>query len=315
MADKICSVVIVNWNGGTALKKCLESLQKYEDTSKLQIIVSDNNSTDGSVEMLRSNFPGVKVLENGANIGFAAGNNRAFGIADGKYVLILNPDMEFIETGLVKLIVHMEENPEVGAAGCTILNDDGSFMKQCKRGYPDPLSAFFKASGLIDLFPKNRRVGKYFQTHLPQNEEANVDAVSGSFILARKSVIEEVGGFGEEYFLFVEDVDFCLKVRSAGHRVMYLPMMKILHHGGACMDKQKRRKLFYHYHMTRSHIILYAKDRLKKGGGLMYHVAFALIAARYAILSVIYFNLELASHLAEFTSIHFGKIEPIKPNQ
>ncbi|MFQ5431036.1 MAG: glycosyltransferase family 2 protein [Nitrospinota bacterium] len=311
MATPRISVVIVNWNGKQALKKCLKSMEQYENVNKLQIIVSDNDSTDGSNDMLAKEFPYVEVVQNGQNIGFAAGNNRGLIHAKADLVLILNPDMEFIETGLEKLAAFMDANPDVGACGCMALEPDGSFMKQCRRGYPDPVTAFFKVTGIARLFPGNADFGKYFYSGVPNDRPMDVDALSGSFILARRSVMEVVGGFSEEYFMYVEDVDICLKIRRAGYKVRYMPEMKIIHHGSACMNQRRplEKKRFYHYHMTRSHIVLYARDRQREGRNLFYHISFGLILVRYVLISLLVtYNDKLVPHLAEFRRIHSGKL-------
>ena len=302
------SVIIVNWNGKDALRNCLQSLYKYENADGLEIIVSDNHSSDGSVDMLEREFPAVTVLENPYNLGFAGGNNTALPHAAGEFVLMLNPDMEFIGTGLEKLVAHMRENPDIGICGCTVRNADGSFMRQCRRGYPDPLTAFFKASGIAALFPGNVRMAKYFYGNRPENEPMDVDAVSGSFMLARKEALKKVGGLGDEYFMYVEDVDLCAKARKAGYRIAYLPLMEIRHHGGACVEKRPRNRIFYHYHMTRSHVVLYAKDRMENGGGIGWHIAFGLVVLRYTLLSLLLANTGMLRHIAEFLDIHNGAI-------
>lgn len=307
-----CSVVTVNWNSRDALKIFLKSLERYEDLSILQVIVSDNHSSDGSVEMLKKEFPYVELQENGANIGFGAANNRALELVKGDYILFANPDMEFIESGIEKLVSALETVREIGACGCVVLNADDSFMKQCRRGFPDPLTSFYYVSGLSMLFPKNRRVGKYFYTNVPTDRPMDVDALSGSFFLARKEALKVVGGFDESYFLFVEEVDLFLRMRRAGFRIRYLPVMKVRHHGGISMAIRPKPKAFYHYHMTRSHLILFAKERINHGGGFGYHVAFFFIMARYMILSVLTLNGRVFRHLVEFAGIHMGSFEKIR---
>ncbi|MBI5178761.1 MAG: glycosyltransferase family 2 protein [Nitrospinae bacterium] len=307
-----CSVIIVNWNGGETILNCLRSLHRFEKAGALEIIISDNGSTDGSPSAIEKEFPAARVLRNGHNHGFAGGVNRGLAHATGKYALILNPDMEFIEPGLEKLLGTLDADPAIGLCGCVVLNADGSFMKQCRRGYPDPLTALYKVTGLSALFPQSAAMAKYFYGGAPEDAPLAVDAVSGSFMLARRDALKKAGGLGEEYFMYVEDVDICKKVRQAGYRVMYLPLMKIMHHGGACVGKRERRGAFYHYHMTRSHIVLYAKDRMVAGGGIGWHIAFALILLRYALLSLIHFNMKFPAHVAEFFAIHAGNIGPAR---
>ncbi len=298
--NPILSIVIVNWNGSEPLLVCLESLHRHEDTSSMEIIVSDNASTDSSVAMLKELFPAVRIIENGENLGFGAGNNRALAVARGEYVLMLNPDMEFTEPGLKKLIGFMAARPAAGLVGCYIENPDGSFMRQCRRGYPDPLTAFYKASGLIRLFPRHRRIAKYFYGGQPEDAVLPVDAVSGSFMLARREALKKAGDFCEEYFMYVEDVDLCKKIRAAGYEVLYAPLMRIRHHGGRCVAKMPRRSAFYHYHMTRSHLVLYQKD------GSLSSMVFWPIVLRYLFTSLFSGNRHLAEHLREFFAIRGG---------
>lgn len=295
------SIVIVNWNGCEPLRVCLQSLYRYEKTAEMEIIVSDNGSADGSVAMLKKAFPAVRVIENGENLGFGAGNNRALAVARGEYVLMLNPDTEFIEPGLEKLIAFMAEHPAAGLVGCRVENPDGSFMRQCRRGYPDPLSAFYKASGLIYLFPRHPRIARYFYNGKPENDIMQVDAVSGSFMLARREALKKAGNFREEYFLYVEDVDLCRNIRKAGYEVLYVPLMRVRHYGGRCMANMPHRFAFYHYHMTRSHLVLFRKD------GSLSALLFWFITLRYIILSLLSGNRHLNANLREFFAIRGGK--------
>jgi len=312
MEKPFCSVIIVNWNGKGALATMLRSLTLFEDSANLQVIVSDNGSTDGSVQMLRSEFPFVTVVENRANIGFGAGNNSALPFVESDYVLFANPDMEFIEPVIARLLETLVVDREIGAIGPRILNSDGSFMRQCKRGFPDPATSLYYLLGLGRLFPSSRRFGKYFMSYLPDDEPADVDALSGSFFMTRSSTIREAGGFNEFFFLFVEEVELFLRFRRAGFAIRYMPDVKVVHHGGACFDSAPRKRLFYHYHMTRSHLILFAKERIRDGGGIGYHLAFLLIMLRYLGISIIAVNTGIFRQSVEFIRIHFGKFEKLK---
>ncbi len=155
---------------------------------------------------------------------------------------------------------------------------------------------------------------------MPIDKEMDVDALSGSFFIVRKEAFSEAGGFDEAYFLFVEEVDLFKRMRLQGRRLKYLPSFKIKHHGGACMKKRDSPQVFYNYHMTRSHLILFAKERLGLGGDLPatligkagYHATFAFIILRYVVISVFGLNVSVASHLAEFTTIHFGKFSKLE---
>ena len=306
-----CTIIIVNWNGRDSLSEFLKSIVKFESVEELQVIVSDNGSVDGSLEMCKD-FNFLEVVENGENIGFGGGNNRAIPLAKSDYILFANPDMLFIEPVIERLIDALDSDPKLGACGPKIFNADGSFMRQCKRGFPDPLTSFFYVSGLSYIFPSSKRVGKYFLSHLSEDEPTDVDALSGSFFLAKSSALREVGEFDESYFLFVEEVDLFLRMRRAGFRLRYEPSVKIVHIGGACFEAMPNRKPFYSYHMTRSHLILWARERLAGKSvfnSVGYHIAFILIIIRYAVVSIVQLNLRFFSHAWEFFRIHFGAIE------
>lgn len=312
MEKPFCSIITVNWNGRDALSTMLKSLEQVEDIANLQVIVSDNGSSDGSVEMLKSQFPFVTVVENRANIGFGAGNNSALPFVESDYVLFANPDMEFIEPVVARLVETLVKDPDIGACGPKIFNSDGSFMRQCKRGFPGPATSFYYVSGLSRLFPKSKRFGRYFMSYISEDESADVEALSGSFFLTRSSSIREAGGFNEVFFLFVEEVELFLRLRRAGFTIRYIPDVKVIHHGGACFKSAPSKTIFYHYHMTRSHLILFAKERLRRGGGIGYHVAFLLIMLRYLGISILTLNQSFLRQSIEFTRIHFGKFEKLK---
>ncbi len=297
----LLSVIIVNWNGREPLRLCLASLFRHEAAIDMEVIVADNASSDGSVAMLRETFPAVRVIENGENLGFGAGNNRAIAQAKGEYLLFCNPDMEFIEPGLQRMLDHMAAHPGTGIAGCRVENPDGSFMKPCRRGYPDPRTAFFFASGLLRLFPRHPRIGKYYCAGAPEDATMPVDAISGSFMLARAAALKKAGPFCEEYFMYVEDVELCKRVREAGYTVDYAPLMRVRHHGGRCVAKMPRRTVFYHYQMTRSHLVLYRND------GTLSPAVFWLIVLRYLAISLLNGNPRLNEHLREFFAIRDGK--------
>ncbi len=226
------SIVIVNYNVRVFLENALAALTRALEGIDGEIIVVDNASDDGSVEMLRQKFPGVSLIANTVNKGFAAGNNLALPRCRGEYILLINPDTVVQEDTLRALIGYMDEHPSVGLATCKILNPDGTLELACRRSFPTPWVAFSKIIGLSALFPHSKLFGRYNLTYKDPNAECEVDAVSGSFMFLRKTVAEQVGGLDEQFFMYGEDLDWCYRIKQAGWRVMYTPATQIIHYRG-----------------------------------------------------------------------------------
>jgi O-antigen biosynthesis protein len=226
------SVIIVNYNVREFLHHALVSLRKASEGIRTECIVVDNASDDDSVEMLRRRFPSVRVIANKTNVGFARANNQAIRIARGEFLLLINPDTVVQEDTLRTLLAFMKTHPETGLAGCRVLNPDGTLQLACRRSIPTPWVAFTKISGLSTLFPRTRLFGRYNLTYLPEHETYAVDAVSGSFMLARRSVVGEVGGLDEQFFMYGEDLDWCYRITKAGWTISYVHTTSIIHYKG-----------------------------------------------------------------------------------
>jgi len=183
------SVVIVNYNVKALLEQVLRSLERAEADLNVEVFVVDNDSVDGSVEMVQAQFPEVQVIANRANVGFGKANNQAIDQARGRYLFVLNPDTIVQEDTLTAFVRFMDAHPDAGAAGCAILNPDGTFALESRRAFPTPAVAFYRVSGLSRLFPKSERFGRYNMTHLPRDEQAEVDALSGSCMFVRRSAL------------------------------------------------------------------------------------------------------------------------------
>ncbi len=226
------SVIIVNYNVQAYLENCLIALNASEVDGDVEIIVVDNNSFDGSVEMLRSRFPQVKVVKNRTNLGFARAVNRGFQESSGEYLLVLNPDTLVQEDTLNVLTQYMVGHPEVGICGPKILNADGTLQLSCKRSFPTPGVALPKIVGLSKIFPGSRWAGKYNLTFLDSDQVHNVDAISGSCMFIRREIFKHVGQFDDRFFMFGEDLDFCYRTIQAGFEVHYVPLTQIVHYKG-----------------------------------------------------------------------------------
>lgn len=241
------SVIIVNYNVRPFLENAVVSIRKAIKGIEGEIFVVDNASDDGSVKMVRSKFPKVRLLANTKNVGFAAANNLALTRARGKYILLINPDTVVQENTLRAMIDFFDQNPDVGLAGCKILNPDGTFQLPCRRSFPTPWVAFTKITGLSALFPNTRIFGRYNLTYLDPNETYEVDAVSGSFMFLRRDVYEKVGGLDESFFMYGEDLDWCYRIQQAGWKIFYVHSTQIVHYKGESVRRSDldELRLFY----------------------------------------------------------------------
>lgn len=252
------SIVIVNWRVKDLLQKCLRSL--YQKTTGLQfeVFVVDNNSLDGSVEMIKDEFPQVELIINTKNLGFATANNQALRQAAGRYILLLNPDTEIIDNALSRLVALMEQNREWGIVGCHILNPDLSTQESVRR-FPDWLT-----QALILLKLQHQRFfKKYFFSYLAKDFDyqqlAAVDQVMGAVFMLRRSVLTEIGLLDEKYFYWFEEVDYCRRAAKAGLQVVYTPEPAIIHHGAGSFSQLDWRKQLVWNHSLQRYFWLHGK--------------------------------------------------------
>jgi O-antigen biosynthesis protein len=241
------SVVIVNYNVRDFLNNALVSLSKSLDGLHSEIFVVDNASDDGSVELVRKKFPTITLISNLSNLGFAKANNQALVRSTGRYIVLLNPDTLVQEDTFKKLIQHLDHNPQIGMAGCKILNPDGTLQSACRRSFPTPWVAFTKTFGLSTLFPHSKFFGRYNLTFLNEDEIYEVDAISGSFMMIRREVFEKIGGLDESFFMYGEDLDWCFRVKQSGWKVFYVPITSIIHYKGESTKRSNidDLKVFY----------------------------------------------------------------------
>ncbi|MFB0516316.1 MAG: glycosyltransferase [Candidatus Neomarinimicrobiota bacterium] len=226
------SVVVVSYNVREFVKQCLLSLGRAHFDGRVEIILVDNNSLDGTVEMVQQRFPHVQVIANRENRGFAAAVNQGIDASTGEIVLLLNPDTILEEQTLQVLSNYLQEHPDVGCVGPKILNSDGSLQEACKRSFPHPWVALTSLLGLARLFPRSRLFGRYNLTFLDPDQSHEVDAVSGSCMCIPRRVVNEVGLMDESFFLFGEDLDYCYRIHQAGYAVVYHPATQIIHYKG-----------------------------------------------------------------------------------
>jgi GT2 family glycosyltransferase len=234
-----------------------QALTEEVPSFEYEIIVADNGSDDGTLEMLAEEFPYVRVIRNNANIGFSKPVNQMLAAARGEFFLLLNPDTLLIEDLFTPMLDWMRANEGVGIAIPKVLNADGSFQKQSRRGEARPAEVFGYFLWLGRLFPRNRALNGYLQSWLPEDEIAEVKAVSGSCMFIRRAAWEQIGEFDERFFAYQEDSDYCLRARKAGWKVMYVPIARIVHYGGEGGSKARPANSILAWH--RSYFLYYRK--------------------------------------------------------
>ncbi len=250
------SVIIVNYNVKDYLAHALSSIERALKNISYEIIVVDNNSIDGSVSYLKTHFPGVKLIANQENVGFGRANNQAIKKISGKYVVLINPDTLVQEDTFNRLLDFFNNTPDAAAATCKIINPDGSFSIDCRHSIPSPSIALWKVTGLSTLFPRSRIFGQYNLTFLDENEIYQVPAISGSFMMIKKEVLDHVGLFDERFFMYCEDIDLCHRINCSGYKIYYVPTTSIIHYKG---ESTKKNRLDYVLTFNKSLYLFFQK--------------------------------------------------------
>ncbi|MBI2861631.1 MAG: glycosyltransferase family 2 protein [Chloroflexi bacterium] len=251
------SVAIVSYNVCHQLEECLDSLRTSVGEFTYEVWVVDNASADGTAEMVRSKHPEVGLIASPYNGGFAYANNLALKRSRGRYALLLNPDTILPPTALADMQAYMEHHPEAGVAGPKLIRPDGSLDLACRRSFPTPSVSLFRMLGLSKLFPKSRLLARYNLTFLDPDEPAEVDSVCGAFMMVRSEAIAQVGLLDERFFMYGEDIDWALRIKARGWKVLYYPGVQVIHHKGASSHQSRlatrkhfyqAMRLFYHKH-------------------------------------------------------------------
>ena len=234
------SVIIVSYNVRHYLHQCLDSVVRATKGLEADIWVVDNASSDDSVSVLGAAFPQVHFVQNTTNVGFARANNQAIRQSQGDYVLLLNPDTIVGEETLHTCLQLLETHPHIGATGTRMLNRDGSFAAESRRGVPTPMVSFYKVSGLCRLFPRSRTFGRYYMRYLDENQTSAIEVMSGAFMMLRREALEEAGLLCEDYFMYGEDIDLSYTLLGHGWENWYTPA-HILHYKGESTQKTSLR--------------------------------------------------------------------------
>lgn len=241
------AVIIVNYNVKYFLKQCLESVYNSVSLENLEVYVVDNASKDGSVEMVKTSFPQVKLIANKQNVGFSTANNQAIKDSQAEYVVLLNPDTLVKSTTFKQVIDFMDSTPDAGGLGVKMIDGNGEFLPESKRGLPTPDVAFYKIFGLSKIFPRSKKFGQYHLGYLDKNEIHKVDVLSGAFMLMRKETLNKVGLLDEDFFMYGEDIDLSYRITQGGYHNYYYPETTIIHYKGESTKKSSVNYVYVFY--------------------------------------------------------------------
>lgn len=234
------SICIVNWNAVDLLRDCLSSIFEQVWQVALEVIVVDNASTDSSVAMVCEEFPQVKLIVNGDNVGFARANNQAFNLASGRYLLLLNNDTIVLPGALDAMVGFMNCHPEAGMVGCKLLNPDGSLQPSCWR-FSNLGTRFFRTLYLDKLFPRSHWAGIHYMSDWNYNTVREVDVIQGSCMLVRREVLVQVGPLDGAFFMFAEEMDWCYRAKQQGWKIYFTPEAEVIHYGGQSSSRQSAK--------------------------------------------------------------------------
>jgi GT2 family glycosyltransferase len=241
------SVIIVNYNVRHFLEQCLHTVQRACEGIRAEIIVVDNQSTDGSEDYLKSKFTNIDFRWNQRNTGFATANNEALATALGKYILFLNPDTLLPEDCLHQCLAFMKQAERPGVLGVRMIDGSGSFLPESKRGLPTAMASLYRLSGISYLFPRSPRFAAYYVGHLSDKQNHVVDVIAGAFMMAEKKVLDAAGGFDTSFFMYGEDIDLSYRIQQAGYQNYYFAGTTIIHFKGESTIKSSAYvRHFYH---------------------------------------------------------------------
>jgi GT2 family glycosyltransferase len=234
------SIIIVNYNVKLLLKNCLDAVAKAVENIKAEVIIIDNASTDGSISYLQPMFPQFRYISNTFNEGFSKANNKGLALAKGEFILFLNPDTTVPTDCFEKCIRFFRSHHDAGGLGVRMLNGNGDYLKESKRGFPTPFVSFWKLTGITGMFPRSPVFAKYYLGHLDENGDHEVDILSGAFMMVKHAVLQKTGGFDERFFMYAEDIDLSHRIKKAGFKNYYFAGTTIIHYKGASTKKDFR---------------------------------------------------------------------------
>jgi hypothetical protein len=241
------SIVILSYNTRQMLHDCLCSVRENIAGIEAEVFVVDSGSSDGSIELVREEFPSVDLTVTEGFGGFAHANNLALRRAVGRYQLLLNSDTMLPPGGLGKVVAFMDAHPEAGVVGIKLVKGDGTFDHACRRGFPTPAASFYRLTGLGRLFPRSPRFARYTLGHLDPDQLTEVDSVCGAFMMVRQEAVRGVGLLDESFYFYGEDLDWAYRFKEKGWKVYYYPGVQALHYKGQTSRKQSERMIHEFY--------------------------------------------------------------------
>jgi GT2 family glycosyltransferase len=271
------TVSIVSNDNRELVLECIDSVYRTAGGLRLEIIVVENASRDGSAEAIRARFPGVVLIENTVKEGFSANHNKAIRVATGEFIFILNDDTVVHEGTLPLMVGFLRADPEAGAVGGSLVYPDGT-PQYTGKARPTLLAAAMVSLGLHRLFPRNPVTAKYYNRKDSYSGSEEVESINGAALMVRRSMLDKVGLLDEGFFLYCEDVDWCIRMREAGYRLYYLPEAKITHYRGA---STKGRRMVGIYH--RSLLRFYRKHYAARHSFVVNAAAYSAIWLRFAV--------------------------------
>jgi len=255
------SVIIVSYNVRDYLRESIRSVMVASSGMETEIIVVDNDSYDGSVAMIESEFPEARLITAGNNEGFSSACNRGITASSGDFILILNPDTILWPDSLSKALLFMKSHPDAGAAGARMTDGNGRFLPESKRGFPSPLTSFFKLTGLWRIFPRSALFNAYYLGHLPEESTCRADILTGAFMLIRRKALEQAGLFDTRFFMYGEDIDLSWRIRMAGWHNYYLHDVCITHFKGKSASLSSESSVYHFYES----MYIFVEKHLAKG--------------------------------------------------
>ena len=280
LVQQTVSIIIVNYNAGTLLSRCVESVLAQTD----EIIIVDNASTDFSTDTVASAWPRVRIIKNDQNLGFATACNMGARVASAPFLLFLNPDSSFKPGVLAKLLDTMSVDERVGMVGGLLVNPDGSEQPGGRRAVPTPWRSFVRALGLSHF--ANRWPRLFFDFHLHKQplptQPIEVEAISGACMLVKREAMEDVGLWDEGYFLHCEDLDWCMRFRQRGWKVMFVPTARVTHALGGC---SRSRPIFVEWHKHKGMIRFYRKFFRHQYPGLLMGLVMMGVWLRFGMVA------------------------------
>jgi GT2 family glycosyltransferase len=279
------SIIIVNYNVQYFLENCLRTVEVAANKlGDCEVFVVDNNSVDGSMKMVRDQFPSVIRIENKQNVGFSKANNQAIRQSKGEFILLLNPDTVVEENTFQSCYHFMKSNPKAGGLGVSMVDGRGVFLPESKRGLPTPAVAFYKIFGLSALFPKSKRFGRYHLGYLPNDEINEIDVLSGAYMWLRKETLDKIGLLDETFFMYGEDIDLSYRITLGGYKNYYFPEARIIHYKGESTKKSSINYVFVFYKA----MVIFARKHFSQKNAKLFSILINLAIYLRAAIAVLF---------------------------